>query len=597
MIKLARGKPAMAPTDSEVRAQLERIATSRDLTGAPRMQELLRYLVESVLAGDAERLKGYAIGVDVFGKADQFDPRLDSTVRVQIGRLRKLLDDYAAGPGKTDPVEIRLNKGSYVPVIQARDAVATGQTLIDPGTAGEPPAPVNIFSPNGEAEPASARKSSWWLQHPAFTVAGLIVATVLTIGGVMLAGRLAPSTYSAALAHPTGPVIFVAQFRTIGDDALATQIRDGLQFELVDRLSRFPELGVLGIDTVSGATEESAWKNLHKASFVLTGSVQVLQGEVQVTSQLIRANDHTVAWSDVTQGETSSLAGMLAIQSRIATSVATQLGQPYGVIQESMKRELETTRSVSMEDYGCTLQAYTYMRNKNVAEHATVRDCLERVVKRSPGYSSAWALLSWVYGDEERYGFNRRTDGPPPLERAITAAERAVQADANNATAHEYLAVARYHLHDDKGFRQSIAQALKLNPNNSEILANAGWGLILSENSPEGHKLLEKAIELNPGHPPWYHGGLAMYALQNSMPREALENAVQYSVENSPEAYYLLAAAKRLNGDQEGADAVLTRLGQLNPNAITNRRQMVQSLRISPKVAKLIFGKDYDEST
>jgi hypothetical protein len=46
--------------------QLEAIFASADFVSAPKMRQLLRYLVDATLSGDAERLKGYAIGVDVF---------------------------------------------------------------------------------------------------------------------------------------------------------------------------------------------------------------------------------------------------------------------------------------------------------------------------------------------------------------------------------------------------------------------------------------------------------------------------------------------------------------------------------------------------
>ena len=74
-----------------MRETLERILTSETFGRSERARNLLRYLVEQEQAGHADRLKGFAIAVDVFGKDTDFDPSTDAVVRVQAGRLRELL--------------------------------------------------------------------------------------------------------------------------------------------------------------------------------------------------------------------------------------------------------------------------------------------------------------------------------------------------------------------------------------------------------------------------------------------------------------------------------------------------------------------------
>src|SRR5688500_9752198 len=79
-----------------IHAQVERLLSCPGLRRAPRQQRLLRHLVDATLAGDGERLKGYALGVDVFDRGADFDPNIDPIVRVEAGRLRsKLLEHYA----------------------------------------------------------------------------------------------------------------------------------------------------------------------------------------------------------------------------------------------------------------------------------------------------------------------------------------------------------------------------------------------------------------------------------------------------------------------------------------------------------------------
>ena len=110
------------PTPDHVRAQLERILGSAGFAASERLRRFLRYVVERSLAGEAGQLKEYVIGRDVFDRDEDYDPRLDSIVRVEAGRLRTKIDEYYHGPGRTDDVIIRLQRGSYAPVVEERDA-------------------------------------------------------------------------------------------------------------------------------------------------------------------------------------------------------------------------------------------------------------------------------------------------------------------------------------------------------------------------------------------------------------------------------------------------------------------------------------------
>jgi hypothetical protein len=93
--------------------QLARILESPTFQNAPMLSRLLRHLVEATLEGTAERLKEYAVGVDVFDRPQSFDPRTDTIVRVQARRLRAKLTEYYARHGQYDPVVIDVPTGHY----------------------------------------------------------------------------------------------------------------------------------------------------------------------------------------------------------------------------------------------------------------------------------------------------------------------------------------------------------------------------------------------------------------------------------------------------------------------------------------------------
>ena len=104
---------AQQPSATEVRAELERILASRCFQQAGRASHFLRFVVDQTLAGDGQRLKGYTIGVEVFGRPADFDAQSDALVRVEAGRLRRRLVEYYASEGARNPVRIELPRGSY----------------------------------------------------------------------------------------------------------------------------------------------------------------------------------------------------------------------------------------------------------------------------------------------------------------------------------------------------------------------------------------------------------------------------------------------------------------------------------------------------
>jgi hypothetical protein len=101
------------PSPEQIRTQLERILDSRGFKRSPRLQRFLRYAVEITLSGDEDRLKEYTLGLEVFDRDADFDPRLDSIVRVEAFRARKKLARYYATDGSDDHIVIYLTKGDY----------------------------------------------------------------------------------------------------------------------------------------------------------------------------------------------------------------------------------------------------------------------------------------------------------------------------------------------------------------------------------------------------------------------------------------------------------------------------------------------------
>jgi len=105
---------------AQFQAEVERLVSSHTLHGSESLCKLLRYLAKQAVEHPGVPVKEYQIATEVFGRQADFDPQLDSMVRVQAGRLRSKLAEYYASEGVSDPTIVEVPKGSYAVVIHDR---------------------------------------------------------------------------------------------------------------------------------------------------------------------------------------------------------------------------------------------------------------------------------------------------------------------------------------------------------------------------------------------------------------------------------------------------------------------------------------------
>jgi hypothetical protein len=105
---------------ASIRAQVDRVLQSKSLRLSEGQRRLLSYLADKSLAGEANDLKEYAIGVDAFSKPPSYDPRQESVVRMHVARLRQKLADYYRTEGVNDPVLVDLPKGGFKVTFEPR---------------------------------------------------------------------------------------------------------------------------------------------------------------------------------------------------------------------------------------------------------------------------------------------------------------------------------------------------------------------------------------------------------------------------------------------------------------------------------------------
>jgi hypothetical protein len=114
---------------SDQQAQIEKLVGSRSLHGSDSLCKLLRYLAAQSSKNPGTSPKEYQIATEVFGRHQNFDPHLDSLVRVQAVRLRAKLAEYYASEGVGDSIVVELPKGTYGLTFHERTprTLATGE--------------------------------------------------------------------------------------------------------------------------------------------------------------------------------------------------------------------------------------------------------------------------------------------------------------------------------------------------------------------------------------------------------------------------------------------------------------------------------------
>ena len=279
--------------EPEVRAELDRILASRGFASAGRVSRLLRYVVDKSLAGESDQLKEYAVGVEVFERGDHYDPRLDSIVRVEAGRLRSKLDEYYNGDGAASGIRIALPRGGYSAEFERRtaDPVPGTHTAPAPGTR-------------------SVTKYLW--------AAGLVVVIAAMVSWLAWRGR-----QPAVDLRPTAAVLPVEANMIGGDNSnYSAQFTEALTSELA-------RLGTLSVASYTSAMQFDGQRRpmsevsaALKSTYVVEASIDDETSDILVVARIVDATTDRKIWVSDYRGARDDVRG---IAHRIAFDVSAEI--------------------------------------------------------------------------------------------------------------------------------------------------------------------------------------------------------------------------------------------------------------------------------
>jgi serine/threonine-protein kinase len=416
--------------EADIRAQLEKILAGEAFSQSESLQRFLRYVVERTLAGQAGELKEYNVGVEVLGRGESYDPRTDTIVRVQAGRLRSKLHEYYRDQGSRDPVRIEIPKGTYVPdFLQMNEEVGVSG-------AGAP----------------RQRKVFLWVGAGALALAllGVLGAWLLHRGGTEPSVERPGAMQSIA----------VLPFTDMSPNQDQEYFADGISEELTNTLNHLQGIYVaprtsafqfkgqpVGIRTIG--------EHLGVAAIV-QGSVRKTEQNLRVTAQLLRASDGANLWSatyDRPEGD------VFAVQEELARAITNALQIP---LLYNPKEYWTDRYTEDPEIYELYLKGRHYLNRGQGDDIAMATELFGDLLARDEDYAPAYAGLVDAYARLAFLGLA----SPSEVEAdAKTAAERAVELDTNLPDAQ--LAFAAYEMlfrwDWDQG-EGAVRRALELDP-------------------------------------------------------------------------------------------------------------------------------------
>jgi len=357
------------------------------------------------------------------------------------------------------------------------------------------------------------------------------------------------------------PSIIVLPFTNMSGAAEQEFFVDGLTEDILTDLSRFRDLFVISRNTSfkfkGQAVEVKKVAREFGVQYVVEGSVRRSGNRVRITVQLIDAESDTHLWAERYDRD---LQDIFAIQDEITSAIVATLP---GRVEAAARDRAERKPPGNLAAYECVLEAKVLHHRSKREDNAKAQTLIGRAIELDPKYAHAHAWKACILGQQWVYGWCADIDGTrQEIEREL---EIALALDENDSDVQRVLAALRLtHLNHDKALYHQ-QRALALNPNDDLIVVQQGEILTWIGEPENGIPWIQKAMRLNPFHPPrfWNHLGRGYFVA-----RRYAEAVDAFKRIAAPDQFHhaFLAACYAQLGDTAAADNHAREVLNRNPD-------------------------------
>jgi TolB-like protein/Flp pilus assembly protein TadD len=287
--------------------------------------------------------------------------------------------------------------------------------------------------------------------------------------------------------------IAVLPFENLSEDKMNAYFADGIQDEILTRLSKIADLKV--ISRTSTQRYKSAPNDLREiakqlgAANILEGSVQKANDQVRISVQLINALNDSHLWAETYDRK---LIDVFQIETDLAQKIATSL---EAKLSGREKKEISFTGSNNPEAYDAYLHAIALSNRQSVHDLQDSINFTRRAVELDPNFAQAWCWLT--IAEAQKYFYPEHTE--TQLAQARTAVENVVRLAPDSAEKASALAMFDYYcLRDYDGALAQLRLAHERAPNNANVLLAMGLVKRRQGQVDESIALQREAAALDP---------------------------------------------------------------------------------------------------
>ncbi len=420
--------------------------------------------------------------------------------------------------------------------------------------------------------------------------AGLDVGDEAAPSPALSSGRIATRSASGESRASDGFWVALLPFKYTGSSAELKSLAEGLTDEITTGLSRFSYLRVIARGSTAKYSSESRdvraiGKELG-ARYVMEGSLRQAGSKLRLTVQLADTVTGTHVWAE-TYERAFTPDAIFDLQDDLVPSIVATVADQYGVLPRSIGEVLRSKSEDSLTPDEAVLRTFSYFGRIGAEEHAVVRRILERAVRETPDHADCWAMLSMAYRGEFAQGYNAR---PNSLDRALAAAQRAVDLAPTNGLCYYALATVHYFRKEIVAFRATAERSLALNPMDGSAVAYLGMLIATTGEWDRGCAMVESAMKLNPNCPSVFQIAMWANAYRQGKYEESLEAIVRANLPGYFHAHAARAATLGKLGRKEEAQKALQELLALRPDFATVARQEYAKWYDAEHIEQMIDG-------